>query len=123
MTIVDSLLSVGKLSRTKFQIILWWELRRILYNFIVLIVGLVSIGIISLFVNHEPGADIIDPLLILFFAFLCNIAYTFGWIIELFLPNSQSYGPKIFKSGLYFTFIIILVFALCGIFGWIGTGK
>jgi len=120
MKILDSLLRIQNSSRSKIQIILWWELRRILYNFIVLLIGLISIGILSLFVNHKPGADIIDPLLVLFFAFLCNIAYTFGWIIELFLPNSQNYGPKVFKNGLYFTFIIIVILVFCGIFGWVG---
>jgi len=123
MQIVDSLLRVPNDSRTKIRIILWWELRRILFNFIVLLFGLISLGIMSLFIHHKPGSDSIDPLLILFFAFVCNIAYTIGWIIEIFLPQSQILGPRLFKIGLFITLALILLLALSGILGWVGKAH
>ena len=44
-----------------------------------------------------------EPIMIPIFAILCNIGYTLGWILELFVKHTVIYGPKIFKIGLHFT--------------------
>ncbi|OYU94425.1 MAG: hypothetical protein CFE21_15560 [Bacteroidetes bacterium B1(2017)] len=107
MKYLDTLLQVKTEDRSLLQIICWWELRRVLYNIIVLLAGSLSIGIMLLAsssrVHLEPGEDFFEPILVLMVGFLCNIAYTLGWLTEVFLKRSLTYGPKMFKIGLYFT--------------------
>ncbi len=107
MKYLDKLLQVKADKRTLLQIILWWEIRRILYNIIVLVGGVLSIVIMlkaaSGRVHLEPGEDFYEPIMILIFAFLANVGYTFGWLTEMFIKRSLAYGPKMFKRGLFFT--------------------
>jgi hypothetical protein len=109
----DKLLQVKTEDRNFFQVIIWWELRRILYNIIVLIAGILSIVIMltaaSGRVNLEPGEDFYEPIMIPIFAFLCNMGYTLGWLTEVFIKRSLTFGPKMFKRGLYFTLFWIFL--------------
>ena len=113
MNFLDTFLEVKKADRNVFQIIIWWELRRILYNGIVLIAGIISIVIMltvaSGRVHLEPGEDLYEPFMIPVFAFLCNAGYTLGWITEIFRRRSLTYGPKMFKRGLIFTLFWIFL--------------
>ena len=107
MKILDSLLKTEAHERSVFEIILWWEIRRILYNFIVLVSGVLSLIIMiksaSGIVVLEPGEDFYEPIMILIFGIVCNLAYTLGWLIEIIFKPGNSYAPKMFKRGLYFT--------------------
>ena len=107
MKLLNPLLKVETEDRNVFQIIIWWELRRILYNIIVLICGILSLLIMmsaaSGRVELEPGEDFYEPIMILIFAVLCNFGYTLGWLTEIFMKRSLTYGTRIFKIGLYFT--------------------
>ena len=60
----------------------------------------------------EPGEDLVEPLIIIVAPVLFNIAYTFGWIAEIFLlliwrDGSVLVGPILFKLGVSFTVICI----------------
>lgn len=107
MKYLNKLVSVKTEKRNIFQIIIWWEIRRILYNIIVLIAGILSIIIMTKTasgrVQLEAGEDLCEPIMIPIFAILCNIGYTLGWITELFIKPTITYGPKMFKIGFYFT--------------------
>jgi hypothetical protein len=107
MKYLDHLLQVKTENRSVIQVVIWWELRRILYNIIVLIGGILSIVIMltaaSGRVQLKPGEDFFEPIMIPIFAFLCNIGYTLGWMTEVFIKRNLTYGPKMFKRGLYFT--------------------
>lgn len=107
MDYLNQLLQVKKVERSIIQIILWWEVRRLLYNVIVLIAGIISIIVMvtaaSEHVHLQPGEDFYEPIMIPIFASLCNLCYTLGWLTEIFIKRSSSYGPKMFKLGLYFT--------------------
>ena len=113
MKLLDKLLQVKTVDRNLFQIIIWWELRRILYNIIVLIAGILSIVIMvtaaSGRVHLEPGEDFYEQIMIPIFAFLCNIGYTLGWLTEVFIKRSLTYGPKMFRRGLYLTLFLIFL--------------
>ena len=106
---LNELLIVETANRNIFQKIIWWEKRRVLYNLIVLIAGVINLLISEFCYVHirketlEPSGDFVEPIVILFFAFLCNVCYTFGWITEIFVKRSITYAPKMFKFGLYFT--------------------
>ena len=107
MKLLNPLLKVKTEDRNVFQIIIWWELRRILYNIIVLICGILSLLIMmsaaSGRVELEPGEDFYEPLMIPIFAVLCNFGYSLGWLTEIFIKRSLTYGTRMFKVGLYFT--------------------
>ncbi len=107
MKYLDKLLQVKTENRSFIQVVIWWELRRILYNIIVLIGAILSIVIMltaaSGRVQLEPGEDFYEPIMIPIFAFLCNMGYTLGWLTEVFIKRNLTYGPKMFKRGLYFT--------------------
>ena len=107
MKYLDKLLQVKTENRSFIQVFIWWELIRILYNIIVLIGGILSIVIMltaaSGRVQLEPGEDFFEPIMIPIFAFLCNMGYTLGWLTEVFIKRNLTYGPKMFKRGLYFT--------------------
>ena len=97
--------------RKWYHVILWWELRRILYNLALLVIGTLGVLCMTLVVNGTE--DFISGLAIIGFVFFANFFYTFGWIVELFLRlvnkhKAASFGLKSFKVG----FII----AICGTF-------
>jgi len=121
--LLDFLLQVKGEDRTCVQIILWWELRRILYNFIVGIVGICCwIALVSL-IPQKGSQDIPEPIAVAAFAYLCNICYCLGWLTESVLRIStkntdnlhspfysgKTYGPFCFKLGLYFTLFVMLL--------------
>ena len=122
MKMLDRLLTVDKDDRNTFQIIGWWEMRRILYNLIVLICGVISLLVMSAFVDLEPSEDLIEPFAIFGFAILCNLGYTLGWLTEVFNKKDKTYGPVIFKIGLYFTLFWVFLPAVLHIVFWIGRG-
>ena len=122
MEILNPLLSIQNEQRNVFQIIGWWELRRILYNIIVLACGLISMSIMSSLVTLQPGEDLQEPIAIMGFAILCNLGYSLGWLTEIFKKKSATYGPKMFKMGLYFTLFFVFLPAALHIILWIGRG-
>ncbi|AKD04082.1 hypothetical protein PKOR_14495 [Pontibacter korlensis] len=122
MNLLNPLLAVKYEDRNALEIIGWWELRRPLYNVIVLVCGLISMSIMSLMVKLEPWEDIVEPIVVLGFAFLCNLGYTLGWISEIMNVKTKTFGPKLFKVGLYFTLFWVFLPALIHIILWISRG-
>jgi len=122
MKILNTFLAVDKKDRNVIQIIGWWVSRRILYNLIVLISGLISMAIMSALINLKPGEDLIEPIAMIGFALFCNLAYSLGWLTEIFKPKSITYGPKMFKIGLYFTLFWVFLPAAVQVIIWVGHG-
>lgn len=117
MKFLDKLLLVKNEKRNFLQIIFWWELRRLLYNFIVLLCLVASLFIVGFCTNKNGEQDLGDPALGIFlFIFLCNVAYTLGWLIELFVKRDVNFAPKLFKAGLYFTLFFVCLPPFLGIF-------
>jgi hypothetical protein len=95
---------------TTAQVILWWEIRRILFNLALLVVGVSSIAGMELIMDRviPKGEDAIEPLALLFgvvmYAFMANVCYTLGWIVELRMrrvdpANARQRGRRFFKLG------------------------
>jgi hypothetical protein len=122
MKFLDRLLEVYDEDRNTFQIIFWWELRRILYNLIVLVFGVVSLLLMSAMVNVQPGEDLVEPFAILGFGILCNLGYSLGWLTEIFIKRDNAYGPKMFKIGLSFTLFFVFLPLAIHTFLWIFRG-
>lgn len=113
MNLLNYLLEVNKEKRTAFEIIIWWEIRRILYNIILFFAGFISLIIMmvasSTRVKLQEGEDFYEPIIIPILVFFCNMGYTLGWLTEIFINRSTTYGPKMFKIGLYFTFFWVFL--------------
>ena len=110
------LFSVPDAQRSGFDVIVWWEQRRIPYNLIVggagfgsliiFFVSIVSSGVLG------PGEDAVEPLAIFFAPVAINICYCAGWVVENILravwPSKQHlFGPFLFKLGLGFSLFAV----------------
>lgn len=102
---------------TTGQVIRWWELRRLLYNLTLLVVGVGAIaGMEGLMAKAlPPGEDAVEPLGlilgVLAYGFLANVCYTLGWLVELWgrktdLPAARRRGEKMFRVGLIFSCVL-----------------
>jgi hypothetical protein len=113
--------SVPDGDRSTWDIIFWWEARRIPYNVIVGTVGVLSLLLFYLFSAHEPienGEDIGEPITILLAPLVINICYTAGWIVEGFFPaiyldsffeERQALGSRLLRFGLQLSLVIVFL--------------
>lgn len=97
------------------KIIAWWEIRRIPYNILVGLVGVVSLAVnLELWENYVKLPTEIEggpgPLVsVLVFGVLANIFYTSGWVFEAIYKAIRHHGSNILGRRL---FICGLVFSL-----------
>ena|SRR5215216_2607363 len=105
-------------SRSATDIILWWELRRIPYNFIVGVSGLVSLLLFYFFISRtnalKPGEDAVEPAALLVAPVVMNLCYTAGWVVEACLykahsKNEEVLGPKLLRSGLNLSVLVVTI--------------
>ncbi|HUX46213.1 MAG TPA: hypothetical protein VMV57_15815 [Terracidiphilus sp.] len=95
---------------TAWQIILWWEKRRLLYNALLCVIGAASLGIFLFLMDKAlpPAEDNIEPFLgVVAYAFMANVCYTLGWFIELASRNVDAFAARrrarwMFRAGLIF---------------------
>lgn len=96
------------------QVIRWWELRRLLYNVVLLIVGVAAIaGMEWLMTKVIPlGEDAVEPMIlvlgVLVYGVMANLCYTLGWVIELRgrkadPVSARRRGQWMFRVGLLFS--------------------
>ena len=99
---------------TTWQVILWWEKRRIAYNALILSVGFVSYCVLCWVAPYsftvDPGEDYVEPMLIFILPIPINIGYTLGWLVEcMSLPlKSRGLGPHLMKLGVAFSLFVVL---------------
>ena len=93
-----------------WQVILWWEIRRIPYNIVVGGWGIVCLIVFYIAIEAagglKPGEDAVEPLALMFAPFAINACYTLGWLVELPLravfPGTEvrdRLGPRLMKLG------------------------
>jgi hypothetical protein len=111
--------SVPEQDRSRWRIILWWELRRIPYNVIVGLAGICSVALFYFFTANEPienGEDIGEPFMLFVAPFLINAFYTLGWVVEGFAPEAflksfpddgNEIGPRFLGYGLRLSLILV----------------
>ena len=94
---------------TARSVVLWWELRRIPFNIIVGLYGLVCLAVFFWAITTSgqlgPGEDAVEPLALLVTPLGINVLYTLGWLVEV--PSRQvvsdlspQFGPLLLKLGL-----------------------
>lgn len=72
---------------TRSDVIRWWELRRIPYNLVLLVIGAMALyGAVWVLSGKRPGLTLgAWPVAIpcFIYGFMANIFYTLGWVVEL----------------------------------------
>jgi hypothetical protein len=96
------------LDLSTLQAVMWWEIRRPLFNFYLFLVGMTSVIVMKALVDRfvSPGAEISTSGIIsgtFFYGIAANVWYTFGWIIELFLRRSDPMAARRKAVDLYWT--------------------
>ena|SRR5712691_2673545 len=103
--------------------IAWWEIRRIPFNLIVLVVGFASGLVIELVGSRlvRPGEDVEEPIGIIIavigYAVAANICYSLGWITELLwsggdTTRTEAIRPKVFRLGIIFSVVLTILPAI-----------
>jgi len=74
------ILRITKQDRQWYEIIMWWEVRRIPFNIIMYFIGLASfyIGYVTIL------------LLYLIIGLMLNVGYAFCWVVELLIIKRQN---------------------------------
>jgi hypothetical protein len=101
---------------TTWEIIRWWELRRIPYNAVLFVIGIASLwgwngcGPRFLAIGQNP-AELETGLTVVVYAVMANLCFTLGWIVELAGRKSQDgsdrgRATKLFVAGLCFSCLL-----------------
>lgn len=102
--------------RSLWGVVAWWEVRRLPFNLIVGLYGLVCLGAffwaITTSGHLQPGEDAVEPLALLAAPLGINVLYTLGWLVEvptrlLFSNLTPRFGPLLLKLGLGFGLFLI----------------
>jgi hypothetical protein len=102
---------------TTGRVILWWELRRLVYNAVLLVIGGATVaGCEWLITKMIPlGDDVIEPMGLIVgavvYGAMANLFYTLGWIIELRGRKddpvaARRQGQWMFRAGLLFSCVL-----------------
>ncbi|NRD21104.1 hypothetical protein HNV08_13685 [Winogradskyella eckloniae] len=98
------------------NIILWWELRRIPYNLILLLILFISFKTIEAlpqdgFITLIPGPALLlgTYLSLLLYFIIANICYTFGWILHLVFRHLNNSFIHVISSYLFGIGILISI--------------
>ncbi len=102
---------------SKRDIWLWWEKRRLIYNLLVIITGLVCTAACPFFLIHSGhlsgGEDLIEPIALIAAVtvgpVIWNCAYCLGPILDIaaFPQNGRSIGPELLKLGMVFSVLLL----------------
>lgn len=106
---------------SRWDLVKWWEARRIRYNFILFLIGIVSIFLVVVAGGYavKPGADFEEPLgLILIppvYVILANICYSLGPLVDWICGNREP-SRRLFQIGLYFSMFLTAAPGLWALF-------
>jgi hypothetical protein len=119
--------------RRPWDAIVWWEIRRIPFNLIVLVVGFASGLVIELIGSRlvKPGEDVEEPIGIMIaiigYGVAANLCYTLGWITEIVWSGgdtirTEAMRPKVFRAGIIFSVVLTLLPAILIPLTWLVFG-
>jgi hypothetical protein len=115
---------------TNWEIIRWWELRRITYNAILFVIGIVSILTMEWLMGKviPVGEDAVEPFVlsvgVIVYAIMANLCYTLGWIVELGSrtlnpASARSRSKKLFLGGLWLSCLLTAAPFWLGLVFWL----
>jgi hypothetical protein len=100
--------------------IVWWEIRRVPYNAVLAILGVITISAVLRIGSHfvVPGEDVEEPLGLIvgavLYGFAANVFYTLGWISELLwsggdTSRTEPFRKCVFSLGLIVSCVVTLL--------------
>ncbi len=101
-----------------WRVVLWWEVRRIPYNILVGLYGVICLLIFFWAImtsgHLQPGEDAVEPMALFVAPVGVNLCYTLGWLVEaparkLSPSLSPGFGPRLLKLGLGLSAFLISV--------------
>jgi hypothetical protein len=111
-------------AHTDWDVIAWWESRRIPYNLIVGATGIASCAIVLLtaFVTENQigdaiglsGSPLFEILAVIIYGIMANICFTGGWILELlsrriWKDRAEAFGEIAFTWGTLGSIVLTLI--------------
>lgn len=115
---VSSFLVAGNKKKDDLSaIVLWWEKRRLLYNLVLLAVGIYSITTywdqFALYASDPADDGIFPGPMPIAYGIMANVCYTFGWMLEsvIFIRLKRRKlpsGQPLFAIGLIFSVLLTL---------------
>ncbi len=90
------------------QTIVWWEIRRPLFNIYLFAIGMFSVIGMKLLMDHvvAPAATVSTGRIIIatfFYGVAANMIYAFGWAIELYWRRTGNMQARYKAVGLYWS--------------------
>lgn len=113
----DALIRQRDIDYSRWQIVVWWEYRRIVYNLFVGALGVITIMVVEALGGHfvKPGEDVIEPMalfvIVPLFALVANACYTFGWIVDLVNGRTKP-NTRLLLVGCAFSTVVTLIPAM-----------
>jgi type III secretory pathway component EscT len=99
-----------------WNVLVWWEARRLPFNLIVGAYAGVCFAVFAWAIttsgHFQRGEDVVEPILLIAAPFAINALYTLGWLLELSVqcvaPSlSTRFGPTLLKVGLVLGLFLI----------------
>jgi hypothetical protein len=127
MTVFLKVFKPDPAERRAHAIVVWWEIRRILYNLCLLIFAIFSYALLSILpwkgcvkILAGPALVFASILGVILFFVMANVCYTTGWVVQLVTREWQAGWFDVHKSmlfiyGLLFSFFITLIPVAVGI--------
>ncbi len=78
-----------------------------------------SLLLVDRYANVPVGEDVVEPLAVLFFAFVCNVCYTAGWVVEILRITPAHWRRLLFWGGTLFSMGVALLPGLM----WVGSAA
>lgn len=104
--LLNQFLEIKRTNRTLVNILFWWEGKRLLFNLMVLTIGVLC----YLFQNIMTASDFVfSKKEILIFIVLYNICYSGLCLVEFLIPKNKTYAPSAFKNALFICASVISI--------------
>lgn len=124
-SLIDRLYPLPDYRRSTLSLLRWWESRRLFYNRVVGMTGLVTLSGLFVLVPDRPA--FFAPGLVfavLAYGVMANVCYTFGWLAELVAravwgSKAPDLGPFLFREGLIFSVGVTALPLLVGLMVWV----
>jgi hypothetical protein len=118
--------SEQSISRTRREIIAWWESRRLRFNLYVGTIGIITwlLVLVAGSAAVKPGIDFEEPIAMIFgpfiYAFFANICYTLGWIVDTVAYHGMP-RMRLYKCGVVFSAILTALPGIWAVVAWLMT--
>jgi hypothetical protein len=112
MSTIKRIFYVNTTDRAWYKIIAWWEIRRILYNAILILFGFVSYQFTSFLPDSGYFKLYAGPALVVWTLTFLVLCYTGGWIFQIITKKIKWKLIKMITVRLFIIGLIISLFVI-----------